>query len=193
MGKKYQKKNINCLECGDNIEHLKSRRKYCSDKCKNEFNCIRIRNTQRKRYREEIKPLRIVFEEKRKCNECYKEFIWTSSSPQKMYCSKVCGKISSKNKYKKLMEGIININGKSYNYHKLRFEIFKRDNFACQYCGRNVKEDKIKLHCDHIKPKSKGGLFIANNLTTSCEECNLGKRDILLEKRQLNQIIVKNE
>jgi 5-methylcytosine-specific restriction endonuclease McrA len=70
-------------------------------------------------------------------------------------------------------------------WFKLRFEAFKRDNFTCQYCGRNVREDKIKLHCDHIIPRNKGGLNIPNNLITSCKECNLGKGDVLLEEHYL--------
>lgn len=84
-----------------------------------------------------------------------------------------------------MTKGIFIHNGKSTNYYKLRFEILKRDNFTCQYCGRNVNEEKIKLHIDHINPVKNGGLFVADNLTTSCEECNLGKGDVLLEKKAL--------
>lgn len=73
-------------------------------------------------------------------------------------------------------------------WYKIRFEIFKRDNFTCQYCGRNVKKDKIKIHCDHIIPRSKGGKNNKKNLITSCEECNLGKSDVLLEDKILNKI-----
>ncbi len=52
-----------------------------------------------------------------------------------------------------------------------------------------------KLHCDHIIPRSKGGEITSDNLITSCEECNLGKRDILLNERFLSknqEIGVKN-
>lgn len=49
------------------------------------------------------------------------------------------------------------------------------------------------IHCDHIRPANKGGVLIVNNLVTSCEECNLGKRDILLEERQLNQGRIEND
>jgi hypothetical protein len=77
------------------------------------------------------------------------------------------------------------------HYCKLRFEVFKRDNFTCQYCGRNVKENGIKLCVDHVIPVSKGGQTISDNLTTACYDCNLGKKDILLELKLLNKI--KNE
>lgn len=56
---------------------------------------------------------------------------------------------------------------------RIRFEIFKRDNFTCQYCGRKAPD--IVLHCDHIDPKSKGGNNTILNLITACEGCNLGK------------------
>ena len=71
------------------------------------------------------------------------------------------------------------------NCSKLRFEIFQRDNFTCHYCGRNVKEDKIKLEIDHIIPKSKKIKLFYNkeDYVTACQDCNRGKGDILLEKK----------
>lgn len=60
----------------------------------------------------------------------------------------------------------------------VRFEVFKRDNFTCQYCG--AKSPDVVLHVDHINPVSKGGDNEIINLITSCEPCNLGKSDRLL-------------
>ncbi|MFV0378581.1 MAG: HNH endonuclease [Mangrovibacterium sp.] len=56
----------------------------------------------------------------------------------------------------------------------LRFEIFQRDNFTCQYCGK-TKNDGAKLVIDHKIPISKGGTDSIDNLVTACNECNLGK------------------
>lgn len=56
---------------------------------------------------------------------------------------------------------------------RIRFEVFKRDCFTCQYCGR--KSPDVILHVDHIKPVSKGGTNGITNLITSCSVCNLGK------------------
>lgn len=56
---------------------------------------------------------------------------------------------------------------------KLRFEVFKRDLFTCQYCGS--KPPKSILEIDHIKPVSKGGNNAEDNLITSCFDCNRGK------------------
>lgn len=56
---------------------------------------------------------------------------------------------------------------------KLRFEVFKRDGFSCQYCGS--KPPEVPLEVDHITPVSKGGLNDIDNLLTACFDCNRGK------------------
>lgn len=58
---------------------------------------------------------------------------------------------------------------------KIRFEVFKRDSFTCQYCGRAAPE--AILEADHIKPVSKDGDNEITNLITSCRACNAGKKD----------------
>lgn len=62
---------------------------------------------------------------------------------------------------------------------KLRFEVFKRDSFTCQYCGRSAPD--VVLECDHIEPVAKGGSDDILNLVTSCRDCNQGKRDRRLD------------
>ena len=62
---------------------------------------------------------------------------------------------------------------------KVRFEIFKRDDFTCAYCGS--KPPKTVLEVDHILPVSKGGTNALENLITSCFECNRGKSNISLQ------------
>lgn len=56
----------------------------------------------------------------------------------------------------------------------LRFEIFKRDGFTCQYCGQ--KPPDVVLQVDHITPVALGGGNDVMNLVTSCEACNQGKK-----------------
>lgn len=58
----------------------------------------------------------------------------------------------------------------------LRYDIMKRDGFRCVLCGRSAR-DGVKLHVDHIKPVSKGGKTIPDNLRTLCDTCNFGKSD----------------
>ena len=56
----------------------------------------------------------------------------------------------------------------------LRFDIFKRDNYRCQICGRTVQEG-IRLEVDHKHPVAKGGTNELLNLWILCQECNIGK------------------
>lgn len=56
---------------------------------------------------------------------------------------------------------------------KLRFEVFKRDKFTCQYCGKKAPD--VVLHCDHIRPVADDGPTDILNLVTSCADCNMGK------------------
>jgi 5-methylcytosine-specific restriction endonuclease McrA len=57
----------------------------------------------------------------------------------------------------------------------VRFEVFKRDAFKCQYCG--AEAPNVLLHVDHIKPVEGGGTNEITNLITACATCNSGKRD----------------
>lgn len=61
---------------------------------------------------------------------------------------------------------------------RTRFEVFKRDGFRCQYCGRTPPQ--VVLQADHIHPASDGGPDTADNLVTACEDCNAGKSDVPL-------------
>lgn len=80
--------------------------------------------------------------------------------------------------------------------NKIRFEVFKRDNFTCQYCGKKAPD--VVLNVDHIEPVSKGGTNDIMNLITSCFECNNGKRDRKLSDttvidKQRDELEVLNE
>ncbi len=60
----------------------------------------------------------------------------------------------------------------------VRFEVFKRDSFTCQYCGRKAPD--VVLEVDHITPVAVGGENEILNLVSSCRDCNAGKSDRLL-------------
>lgn len=62
---------------------------------------------------------------------------------------------------------------------RLRFQIFRRDNFACRYCGITAQAGAV-LEVDHVTPRSAGGKDVPTNLVTACEDCNNGKSDIPL-------------
>lgn len=56
-----------------------------------------------------------------------------------------------------------------------RRNIFKRDKFVCQYCGRQPAADELTL--DHIVPRSQGGQSTWENCVLACVECNHRKAD----------------
>lgn len=56
---------------------------------------------------------------------------------------------------------------------RIRFEVFKRDTFKCQYCGAAAPD--VLLQVDHIKPIVTGGEDDLLNYVTSCATCNGGK------------------
>ena len=62
---------------------------------------------------------------------------------------------------------------------RLRFLVMKRDNFKCCICGRSpATTPGLELHIDHIKPWSRGGETVIDNLQTLCQDCNLGKSNL---------------
>ncbi len=53
--------------------------------------------------------------------------------------------------------------------------IFARDEYTCQYCGRKFNAKELTL--DHVYPKSRLGPDIWENIVTCCKECNQYKAD----------------
>ncbi|MFY8160155.1 MAG: HNH endonuclease [Candidatus Kapaibacteriota bacterium] len=68
------------------------------------------------------------------------------------------------NKYRRIIFREIEVSRKN---------VFKRDQYTCQYCNSN----NHLLTVDHIIPKSKGGLDTWENLITACFRCNNKKGD----------------
>ena len=81
----------------------------------------------------------------------------------------------------------------------VRFEVFKRDSFKCQYCGKSAPD--VVLEVDHIIPVAKGGDNDISNLITACFDCNRGKRDkkltdkqsVKLQKEELDKLNARRE
>lgn len=71
-------------------------------------------------------------------------------------------------------------------------DIFERDGWRCQLCGRKVRKDVSTTHpryatIDHITPVSRGGQHIRVNVQASCLQCN-GKKRAKVEGVQLRLI-----
>jgi hypothetical protein len=56
---------------------------------------------------------------------------------------------------------------------RLRFEILRRDNHACRYCGASAPDAELTV--DHVVPVALGGSDEPSNLVAACKECNTGK------------------
>jgi len=54
--------------------------------------------------------------------------------------------------------------------NEMRWQIWERDDFSCQYCGT-----RKFLAIDHIDPERFGGESLKSNLVTSCRTCNSKK------------------
>jgi 5-methylcytosine-specific restriction endonuclease McrA len=49
-----------------------------------------------------------------------------------------------------------------------RREIFVRDRYICQYCGKQLRD----LTIDHVMPRHRGGRHTWENLVSACRHCN---------------------
>jgi hypothetical protein len=56
---------------------------------------------------------------------------------------------------------------------RLRYEVLKRDNHTCRYCGGTAPD--VAITVDHVTPVSLGGTDTAANLVACCRDCNIGK------------------
>ncbi len=52
-----------------------------------------------------------------------------------------------------------------------RLEVFKRDQYTCQYCGRETRQ----LTLDHVIPRYRGGQHTWENVVSACVPCNRRK------------------
>jgi hypothetical protein len=65
---------------------------------------------------------------------------------------------------------------------KTRVMVFSKDGYRCVFCGRNPREDNIKLVIDHVTPVEYRGTNDILNLQTLCTDCNSGKKHFLKDE-----------
>jgi hypothetical protein len=56
---------------------------------------------------------------------------------------------------------------------RVRYEVLRRDNHQCRYCGATAPEAKLTI--DHVVPVVLGGADDPSNLVAACAACNAGK------------------
>ena len=64
-----------------------------------------------------------------------------------------------------------------------RRNIYRRDRFACQYCG--VQPGSEELTIDHVLPRSRGGTSTWENCVLACLNCNARKADRLPDEARM--------
>jgi 5-methylcytosine-specific restriction endonuclease McrA len=70
-----------------------------------------------------------------------------------------------------------------------RREVFRRDNYTCQYCGHKG----ANLTIDHILPRHLGGMHVWTNVVTACSACNHRKGGRRLEESHMELLIIPRE
>lgn len=65
-----------------------------------------------------------------------------------------------------------------------RREVFRRDNYTCQYCGKKT----TVLTIDHVVPRHMGGKHIWINVVAACPACNHRKGGRVLEEANMHLI-----
>lgn len=67
---------------------------------------------------------------------------------------------------------LLNLIKKPQHQRKLtRAEIFNRDHYTCQYCGKESRQ----LTLDHVIPRYRGGQHTWENIVSACAACNRRK------------------
>jgi 5-methylcytosine-specific restriction endonuclease McrA len=64
-----------------------------------------------------------------------------------------------------------------------RRNIYKRDRYTCQYCGRQPAIEDLTI--DHVIPRAQGGVSSWENCVLACFECNKHKADHTLDQARM--------
>lgn len=157
----------NCIICGKNING-RYLRKYC-DEC---GKIVAIKQaTELAASKKDTKA--------RKCRKCGKDFEPAYGNKKRNFCSNDCCKRYHKRASKRIRRAK---KKDAYVSHVSEIEIYERDNWTCQLCGKRVNRKLISPHpmsatIDHIIPLAKGGTHEPKNAQLAHRICNCKKSD----------------
>lgn len=77
------------------------------------------------------------------------------------------------------------------NVNFSRKNIYVRDSYTCQYCGKKEKEERLSF--DHVIPSSKGGTTTWDNIVTCCIPCNTKKGSRTPEQANMTLLSVPHK
>lgn len=69
---------------------------------------------------------------------------------------------------------------------RTRFEVLRRDNHTCRYCGALAAESPLTI--DHVVPVALGGSDDPSNLVAACKDCNAGKTSTAPDQTLVTQV-----
>lgn len=69
---------------------------------------------------------------------------------------------------------------------RLRYEVLRRDNHTCRYCGGSAPD--VAITVDHVVAVSLGGRDEANNLVAACRDCNAGKSSATADAHLIDDV-----
>lgn len=125
------------------------------------------------------KAICLWFDDKVEILEEYSHFDITSVS-----FSMKCPAVVKLTSYKK--------NSNKHNKVKFsRYNVFYRDEFQCQYCGKHGSANELTF--DHVLPRSHGGKTEWTNIVTACHPCNSKKANKLLNDIEMTLIRMPRE
>lgn len=69
---------------------------------------------------------------------------------------------------------------------RTRFEVLRRDNHTCRYCGASAPDAKLTV--DHVTPVALGGTDDPGNLVAACRDCNAGKASVPMDAALVDDV-----
>lgn len=165
-----------CVVCGKQFEGRKNSKLCNGDKCRKEYNNIKYHENAIIKHDKNASAIH--------CKECGKLFAPSYGCKRRSFCSDKCskkyGRKQGKHKRRSILKQVEHINYSDLN-------IFKRDKWMCQLCGKKVNPKYIGNHpmapsIDHIIPISLGGSDTPNNVQLAHRECNRIKSNGLYNK-----------
>ena len=209
-----------CLECKKEIQISQSRfdrgnGKYCSNKCRTKHKaksyvkliCAVCNKPFELRYRKRVDKVKCCSlkcagkykskKEKVSCEYCNKRFNIVPSTRKKSKTGRFFCCIECYDAYRSNVQLSVNLKVHYNLQYKTKKEIFKRDNYICQCCGKKEHD----LTADHITPVNyfvtrfktveeciKMGVNKKDNLQTLCFKCNRSKGIAVADISKVNGI-----
>lgn len=174
-----------CKICLEQFDRGSSARIYCGDECARIYLKISYQDSNRRRRTFEMRS-RVY-----KCLMCGKLFTPSYRSKVRTVCSSMCnderdriGRKRGKKERKALKRGC------AIGVRFLDRDIYERDRWVCQLCGKRIHKGKKAPHplspsIDHIVPLSKGGQHGWANVQAAHFICNSTKGAKLIGQLRL--------